>query len=102
MKLLSDREDILTYLTQSHGDLTARYSLERIAVIGSIARGDYDDHSDVDIVVRFRPGTQHIRHLKKDLRNHLEDALDRQVQIISEKYIKPYYRSQVMQEAVDV
>ena len=102
MKPAAGREDILYHLAQSQEDLKQRYSLERIAVIGSMARGDYDDDSDVDLIVRFKPGTQHIHDLKKDLRDELDCEFRRPVQIASEKYLKSYYRSQVLKEAVDV
>lgn len=102
MKPTATREDILAHLAESQDDLKRRYSLERIAVIGSIARGDYGDESDVDLIVRFKPGTQHIHDLKKSLRDELEGVFRRPVQIASEKYLKSYYRSHVLKEAVDV
>jgi len=102
MKPAADREDILSHLAESQEDLKRRYSLERIAVIGSMARGDYGDDSDVDLIVRFKPGTQHIHDLKRDLRDELEGVFRRPVQIASEKYLKSYYRSQVLKEAVYV
>ena len=102
MSELSTREGIFSYLTDHQDDLKDRFSLERIAVIGSIARDDYTDLSDIDIIVRFRVGTDHIHGLKQKLRAELEDALGRPVQIASEKYLKPYYRTQILKEAVYV
>ncbi len=97
-----DRGEILHYLRDSKDDLKRRYRLEGIAVIGSIARGDYREDSDVDLMVRFSPGTEGIRERKANLRSELQAAFGRPVQITSEKYIRPYYRSQILKEAVYV
>ena len=99
---LSTRDDIFAYLTDHQDDLKRRHSLERIAVIGSVARNDYTDESDVDLIVRFQPGTDHIRSRKQELCSELEAAFQRPVQITSEKYLKPYYRTQILEEAVYV
>jgi predicted nucleotidyltransferase len=96
------RDDIFGYLTDHQDDLTDRFSLDRIAVIGSIARGDYTDLSDVDIIVQFRAGTDHIHGLKQKLRVELEDVFSRPVQIASEKFLNPFYRTQILKEAVYV
>lgn len=52
-----NRTEILDYLRQNNERFHQVYSLERIAVIGSMARDEYTDKSDVDIIVRFRSGT---------------------------------------------
>ncbi len=102
MTNVASREQILTYLSDSQDDLKRRYSLELIALIGSLARNDYRDDSDVDLIVRFLPETQHIHDLKQKLRSQLEATFHRPVQIASEKYLKPYYRSQILKDAVYV
>ena len=96
------REDILSYLREHQRDLKDRFSLVRIAVIGSVARGDYTTESDVDIIVGFRPETDKIYDRKQQLRSELEGVFHRSVQIASEKYLKPYYRSEILGEAVYV
>ena len=96
------RENILSYLREHQRDLKDRFSLVRIAVIGSVARGDYTDESDVDIIVGFQPETDKIYNRKQQLRSELEAVFHRPVQIASEKYLKPYYRSEILREAVYV
>ena len=96
------RENILSYLREHQQDLKDRFSLVRIAVIGSVARGDYTDESDVDIIVTFQPETDKIYNRKQELRSELEVVFHRPVQIASEKYLIPYYRSEILREAVYV
>lgn len=98
----ASREEILKHLLDSQDDLKRRYSLEIVALIGSMARNDYRDDSDVDLIVRFLPKTQRIHDLKQRLRSELEATFRRPVQIASEKYLKPYYRPQILSEAIYV
>lgn len=97
-----NREEILSYLKNHRDFLSEKYSLECIALIGSISRNEYSEESDVDLVVRFRPGTLRIHRLKQQLRSNLEEVFGRPVQIISEKYLRPYYREEILREAVYV
>ena len=97
-----NRTEILEYLRENSERIQRVYSLERMAMIGSIARGEYTDNSDVDIIVRFRPGTSKIRDKKIALAHELATAFHRPVDIASEKYIKPYYKTEILKEAVYV
>ena len=97
-----DRSAVIAYLRNNRGRLERDFCLESIALIGSIARGDYTNDSDVDVIVRFRPGTQQIFDLKRQLKTELETAVGRPVEIASEKYLKPYYRTEVLKEVVYV
>ena len=96
------RAEILSYLHHHRDRLLRQYSLESIGVFGSVARSAYTEDSDVDLVVRFVPGTRRIHALKSALRSELEEIFGRPVQVASEKYIKPYYRSRILSETVYV
>ena len=95
-----DRREIINYLSENRDDLVAKYSLESIGIIGSIARDDYTILSDVDLMVRFKPGTDKIRDKKRDLSESLESAFGRPVQVSSEKLLKPYYQETILSDAV--
>ena len=96
------RDDVLDYLKIHHKTLKRSYSLESIALIGSMARGDYTDRSDVDFIVRFQPDTVSIYDKKMGLISRLEEAFGRPIQIASEKYLKPFYRAEILSEAIYV
>ena len=100
MMPIADRQDILEYLKQNQKQLKHTYSLESLALIGSMARGDYNEQSDVDFIVRFLPSTPKIYETKQQLRAIFENQFGRPVQITSEKYLKPYYRTQILQDAI--
>jgi len=63
-------------------ELRQRYSVERLEVIGSFARGDAGAESDVDILVTFKPhirmGLEFVR-----LKEELEELLGREVDLLT-------------------
>ncbi len=57
-------------------------------MIGSIARDEYTDDSDVDIIVRFRPAIDKTHDKKTALIEELTAAFRRPVEIASENISK--------------
>ena len=100
MKTLANRKQVIDYLHTHKADLVDRYRLSRIAIIGSFARNDFHADSDVDLIVRFEPNTTRLHELKQQLRQELEGVFGRRVEIASEKYLRSYYREQILTEAV--
>jgi predicted nucleotidyltransferase len=76
--------------------------VERLAVFGSAARGDGDETSDVDVLVRFRDRAT-LRGLV-DLRDRLEALLGRDVDVLTEAAIesRPRLARRVREDAIDV
>ena len=94
------REDILKYLRSRKAHLRAVYHVRKIAIIGSFARNEHHEESDVDLLVDIEPGTPGLFDLKRALRAELESGLGRPVDLASERYLKPYYREHILREAV--
>ena len=78
--------------------IAARYGARDVRVIGSVARGDNTEASDLDLVVRFEPGRSLLDHggLVMDLR----ELLGIRVDVIDEAGMRPRFREAVMAEAV--
>lgn len=77
--------------------IAARYGVTDVRVFGSMARGDADEDSDVDLLVRPLPGTSLL-----DLGGLLMDAqelLGRRVEVVSEQSLHPAIRARVLGEA---
>ena len=49
-----DREEIIAILRAHERELRAA-GVERLSVIGSVARGDHTERSDVDVAIRLSP-----------------------------------------------
>lgn len=97
-----NKNDILNFLRRHLSELRDEYHIVRIGLIGSFARDEQNDSSDIDLVVEFEPGTENIYELKTRLKQYLKQNLDRDVDICREKYIKPYVRSHLENEAIYV
>ena len=75
------------------------FSVESLAVFGSVARGEAEPSSDVDLLVRFRghpPGLfEYVR-----LERHLSELLGRSVDLVMESALKPRLRDRILAESV--
>ncbi len=102
MAPVADRQEILSYIRSQRDHLRKQYHVRRIALIGSFARGEQTAQSDVDILIDLEEGTPDIYRVKRELKAALESRFGRRVEIASERYLKPFYRDQILQEAVYV
>lgn len=76
----------------------AEHGAHDVRVFGSLARGDADEQSDVDLLVRFDPDRSLLDHARLVLK--LEELLGRRVDVVSEGGIKARIRDRVLREAV--
>ncbi len=71
--------------------LLIKYGVKRAAFFGSIVRGDFDEDSDVDILIE-PPRGMGIKFIA--LKHELEDLLQKKVDLASynglDKYLKPH------------
>ena len=75
--------------------------VSRLAVFGSVARGEARPDSDVDILVQFSPGSKtYDRFLA--LSELLEANLGRRIELITTEALSPFIGSHILAEAQDV
>jgi predicted nucleotidyltransferase len=96
------KEEIIAYLNSQKRRFSKNYHLRKIALIGSFARNEQNPQSDVDILVYIEEGTPNIFEMKRSLKKELEETFGRTVEIASERYLKPFYRTEILREAVYV
>ena len=91
-QLRAQRQTILR-LAQTHGARNLR-------IFGSVARGEADVNSDLDLLVDLEPGRSlfDLGGLTVDL----EDLLGCPVDIVTENGLKPRIRSRVLAEAIEL
>lgn len=75
-----------------------KYGASNVRVFGSVATGQADEHSDIDLVVELAPG----RSLFDlgGLQYELEQLLGRRVDVVTERGLKLRIRRRVLEEAV--
>jgi len=93
--------DIYESLKEKRGEIlsvAAQHGATKVRVFGSVARGDAGLDSDVDLLVEFEPGATLLRHAA--LSRKLKNIIGRDVQVVSERALRPRIRDRIIQEAV--
>ena len=88
--LRARREEILR--------VCARYGACNVRVFGSVARGEADEQSDIDLIIEFEPGRSLLNHAGLWL--ELQELLGVKVDVVSSRGIKARIRERVLREAV--
>jgi hypothetical protein len=89
-ELQAKREEILK--------IAAKHGAYNVRIFGSVARGEADKESDVDILVELGPDRS-LLDLGGFLTD-LEDLLGCRVDVVTEKGLRTRLRDRVLQEAV--
>jgi predicted nucleotidyltransferase len=97
-----ESKQILLYLSENKERLFNEFQLEKIGIFGSTARGEQDENSDVDLIVEFCENTPDLFTKKNKLRKEIENIFNVPVDICREKYIKPYFKNQILAETIYV
>lgn len=96
------KSDILTFLAKEKKELEKKYRVSKIGIFGSYARGEETDDSDIDIILEFFPQTENLTEIKSSLKELVMREFGKEVDICREKYLKPNYRTQILQSAIYV
>ena len=94
------RDEAIAALRRFMPTLRRDFSVRRIALFGSTARGDARSDSDLDLLVEFAEGPTFDSFM--GLKVFLEDNLDRKVHLVTPDSLKPRMRPVIEREAVDV
>jgi predicted nucleotidyltransferase len=97
MKKLKDKVDVLRIIRGIQSELADRFTVQRIGVFGSFAKGDEGPESDVDIIVELaEPTFDHYM----DLKFRLEEVLKRPVDLVMADTVKPRLKPIIEREIV--
>jgi predicted nucleotidyltransferase len=81
-------DEIKSILAKAKPELQKKYPLSELAVFGSYARGDADEHSDIDVLVDFN-GVIGMKYF--DLIDDISVLFKTKVDVVSRRGIKPNY-----------
>ncbi len=96
------RETVLEFLKKQYPYLRKNFHVLRIGLIGSFARNEQNDASDIDLLVEFEPGTDNIYDIKIELRTYSKAHFHREIDICREKYLKHYVKDYLLREVIYV
>ena len=94
------RELTMERLVASEPEIRA-LGVERLALFGSVLRGDARSDSDVDFLVQFSPGAKTFEHFLA-LSDLLEEHLGRHVELVTREALSPFLGPRILAEAKDV
>lgn len=92
-------DDIRRQLAGARADLFRRYPIRRLALFGSIVRGDDRPDSDVDIMVEF---SEPVGLEIVDLAIDLEKLIGRRVDLVTRRAIRDRLRPYIERDLVYV
>ena len=96
------QEEIISYLQAKKAELFSNYGLVKLGLFGSFARNEALEDSDIDLLVDFQPNTPDLYDKNQAIKSLIESHFDRKVDLCTEKYIKPYFKSQILRSVIYV
>ena len=94
-----EKADITKILKDNKLYLADRYHLTSLGIFGSFAREDFQEDSDIDILIDY---DQPIGMEFIDLADELEKILARKVDLVSKNGIKPKYYEEILKDLIYV
>jgi predicted nucleotidyltransferase len=82
-------DQIIKILTYQKKELEKKYPISELALFGSYARGDYNESSDIDILVDFNQRIDGFDYIR--MAHELEDSLHHKIDLVSRKGIRLQY-----------
>lgn len=94
------REQVIERLQQARERIFA-LGARRVALFGSVVRGDAGPASDVDLLVQFDPREKTLRNFMA-LSYLFEEILQRRVDMVTTEALSPFIGPHILREAEDV
>ena len=91
-----DREQVLAFLRAHKDDLRTRFGVTRLGLVGSYARDEAKDESDIDIVVSLH--SENTFRSFFGLLHFLQDNLQTRIDLATEASLKPQVRESILKD----
>lgn len=91
--------DAISTLKEHVKLIRQKFGVKRIGIFGSFARGEEREDSDLDVLVVFEEGQKTFDNYM-DLKFYLEYLFGREVDLVTERALKPQLKDIIMKEVV--
>lgn len=96
------KDDVLLFLQAQKDHFFTDYQLVKLGLFGSFARNEATENSDIDLLIEFEPETENLSEKKAKIKHLVSQHFNRKVDLCREKYIKPYFKSQILKSVIYV
>jgi hypothetical protein len=72
------------------------YGIAKAFIFGSYARGEQREDSDIDLLIEYKPDAKRSLFTLARLKIELEEALQRDVDVVTENALSPYIRESAL------
>ena len=97
---MTKQKEVMARLRSLKGELATRYDVREIGIFGSVARGENDQDSDLDLFVEFGSHADLITFI--GLWQFLEDTFGTKIDLLSKGGLRSDLRDAVYQDLVFV
>ena len=80
-------------------DFSSRHMVAELAVFGSALRDDFGPHSDIDILVTFKPGARVTLFDLVEMADELSSLFGRPVDLVPKNGLKPRIRRSILESS---
>jgi uncharacterized protein len=87
-------EDLVKEKREEILKIAANHGARKVRIFGSVARGDADSESDLDLLVEFLPGSTLLS--QSAMIRELEDLLGIKVDVVSDQGLRDRIRERVL------
>jgi predicted nucleotidyltransferase len=94
------RKETFERIRASEPELRA-LGVQRLALFGSVLRGEARSDSDVDLLVQFYPGRKTFQNFLA-VSDLLEERLGHRVELVTQEALSPFLGPHILTEAQDV
>jgi predicted nucleotidyltransferase len=94
------RDEILEILAENKKILSAEFGVKELSLFGSMARDEAHDESDLDVLVVFNGPATSKRYF--GVQFYLEDLFGCDVDLVTDKALRPEIRPHVERDAIRV
>jgi len=96
--MLVDIDKLLRTKRDEILNIAAKYGAHNVRIFGSVARGEAGSESDLDVLVELEPGRSLMDHA--GLMLDLQELLGCNVDVVTEKGLRPRLRERILAEAI--
>jgi predicted nucleotidyltransferase len=89
----------ITFSTEQLAEICRRYHVRELSLFGSVLRDDFQDASDIDVLVEFEPDAPIGLFEFVRLKRELSALLGRDVDLVEKSGLKTFVRQPVLESA---